>query len=142
MKFRGTTHNGQPATTWKRVYQECAKHGEFVVEVRKYDEAREISLQQMRWLHCPDGPFAVLAEYMGVSRLIAELILKKKCGERWFVQEVDGEKIIASKTMLTAKQTGEWIDNIIDFMDSIGCPVSAPDPNWRTNRRATAETCV
>lgn len=139
MKFRGKTINGQPAAAWKAVYRACSKHESFIVEVRKYDEAKEISLQQMRWLHCKNGPIALLAEYMGVSKLIAELILKKKCGERFFVHEIDGEIVIASKAMLTVKQTTEWIENIFDFMDSIGCQVQPPDPAWRINQQRDAE---
>lgn len=133
-KFRGKTVDGQPAAAWKAIYKACAKYDQFVVEIRAYDEAKEISLQQMRWLHCKNGPIELLAEYMGVSRLIAELILKRKCGEEFFVHKIDGETVIASKTMLSVKDTTEWIENIFDFMDAIGCPVQPPDPAWRQNQ--------
>ena len=135
MKFRGKTVDGEPATAWDAVYKACAKYDRFIVEVREYNEAKEISLQQMRWIHCKNGPIELLAEYMGCSKMIAELILKKKCGERFFVHEIDGETVIASKTMLSIKQTTEWIENIFDFMDSINCQVQPPDPQWRIHQQ-------
>ncbi|MCK5127223.1 MAG: hypothetical protein KAR42_13295 [candidate division Zixibacteria bacterium] len=133
-KFRGRTIDNQPAANWPAIHRACAKHDQFIVEVRAYDEAKEISLQQMRWLHCKNGPITILSEYMGVSKLIAELILKRKCGEEFFVHKIDGETVIASKTMLSVKDTTVWIDNIFDFMDAIGCPVQPPDPSWRQNQ--------
>lgn len=48
MKFKGHTVQDQPAANWKQIYRECAKHPEFIVEVRKYDPEKEISLQQMK----------------------------------------------------------------------------------------------
>jgi len=131
MKFRGNTIDGQPATNWKQLYRQCARYERFIVEVRKYDETKEISLQQMRYLHAVVIP--ALAEHVGCSELTAEIILKKKCGAQWFIQEIDGDDIIISKTMLTVKQTNKWLENCWDWLESIGCPVPAPDPNWRLN---------
>ena len=137
MIFRGRTIDGQPAAKWNEIQGACSKYERFVIEVRKLNEDREISLQQMKWLHCNNGPIALLAEYMGCSRLIAEHILKKKCAEHLFVKEIDGDLCVLSKTTLTVKQTTEWIENIFDFMESIGCPVPPPDPQWRRNQAAT-----
>lgn len=131
-KFKGHTVNNQPATNWKAVYKACAKHERFLLEVRKYDEAAEISLQQMRYLHAVVIP--ALADLVGCSEFMAEQILKKKCGEQWFVKEVDGDICIISKTNLSVKQTNKWLENCWDWMESIGCPVPPPDPNWRINR--------
>ncbi len=101
-----------------------------IVEVRKYDKQREISKQQMAYLHAV--VFPALAEYMGVSELMAELILKKKCGEQWFVKTLNREKFIISKTELSTKQTTVWMENIWDFMEAIGCPVPPPDKDWKS----------
>ena len=132
MIFTGKTHDGQPAASWTAIYKACVKYNQFVVEVRELDPEREISLQQMRYLHAV--VFPALSEYMGCSELMAEVILKKKCGEQWFIQEVDGNDIIISKTMLTVKQTTTWLENIWDFMETINCPVPPPDPRWRQNQ--------
>lgn len=139
MIFEGFTTDGEPATNWPKIHEDCAKHDRFIIEVRKFDPEREISLQQMKWLHCKNGPIVLLAEYMGCSKMIAELILKKKCGERFFIHKIDGDTVIASKSMLSVKQTNEWIENIFDFMDSINCPVQPPDPKWRENQQKEKE---
>ena len=109
------------------------KYDSAVIEVRKYDPAKEISLQQMKYLHAV--VFPALAEFMGVSHLMAEVILKKKCGEEFFIKEVDGNKIIISKSMLSIKQTTIWLENIWEFMEVIGCPVPPPDKNWKLNKK-------
>ena len=137
MIFKGKTIDGQPAAAWEAVYKACTRHERFVVEVRNYDPDKEISLQQMKYLHAVVIP--ALAEYIGCSQLIAEIILKKKCGEEWFIQQVDGNEIIISKTMLTIKQTTKWLENCWDFMESINCPVPPPDPNWRVNQQKEKE---
>jgi hypothetical protein len=128
MLYRGYTTDGKPITDWPGIYAYCADCGRFVIEVRKYDEAAEISRKQMAYLH--SVVFPALADHMGVSQLMAEVILKKKCGESFFIKKVDGNEIILSKTMLTAKQTTVWMENIWDFMESVGCPVPPPDPEW------------
>jgi len=133
MKFRGNTIDGQPAANWKQIYRQCARYERFIIEVRQYDEAKEISLQQMRYLHAVVIP--ALAEHVGSSELMAEILLKKKCGEQWFIQEVDGDEIIISKTMLTTKQTTKWLENCWDWLETIGCPVPPPDPNWRSTQQ-------
>ena len=51
MIFKGNTIDNQPTAKWKAVYRECAKYEQFIVEVRKFDPEREISLQQMRYMH-------------------------------------------------------------------------------------------
>ena len=137
MRYKGHTILGQAAligSNWEALERECAKHHRFVIEVRKYDEAKEISLAQMAWLHCENGPIAVLANDMGISRLMAETILKVKCGAEWFLQEIDGREIVASKTSLSVTQTTKWIENIFDFMEKIGSPVEQPNPEWRQTK--------
>ncbi len=134
---RGKTIEDNPTADWKAIYAQCAKHETFVVEVRKYDANKEISRQQMAYIHAV--VFPALSEYVGCSLLMAELMLKKRCGEQWFVQKVDGCEVILSKTMLSVKQTTEWMENIFDWMESINCPVSLPDPKWRENQEAISE---
>lgn len=132
MQYKGKTVDKQPACNWKAVYRDCAKYQQFIIEVREYNEEKEISRQQMAYLHAV--VFPALADHVGCSELMAEIILKKKSGEQWFIQEIDGNEIIISKTMLTVEQTTKWMENIFDWMESIGCPVTPPDPNWRANR--------
>lgn len=136
--FRGKTFDESPAIDWKAIYAECAQHNEFVVEVRRYDPDKEISRQQMAYVHAVIFP--ALAEYVGCSQLMAEVMLKKKCGEQWFIKEVDKCEIILSKTMLSVNQTTKWLENIWEFMESIGCPVPPPDKNWRENKEQ--ESCA
>ena len=133
MKYKGNTNNDQPLADWKAIYKQCRKYERFIIEVREYDPEKEISLQQMKYIHAVLVP--ALADYVGCSKLMAEQILKKKCGEEWFVKEIDGEICILSKTSLTVKQTTDWLQNCWDWMESIGCPVPPPDPNWRINRK-------
>lgn len=137
MIIKGHTIMGQPAligSTWDKVEAECAKHPRFVIEVRKYSEAKEWSLEQFAYLHAV--VFPALATHMGVSNLMAETILKKKCGEEWFIQDVDGNAVIISKTSLSKKAISTWMENIWDFMETIGCPVPPPDKDWRALKAA------
>ncbi len=137
MNFRGETIQSQPVADWPAIETLCVKYDRFVIEVRKYDSAKEISLQQMKYLHAVVIP--ALADHVGCSELMAEICLKKKCGEAFFIQKLDGEQIIISKTMLTAKQTTIWLENIWDWMESINCPVPPPDPAWRANKQKEKE---
>ena len=134
-EFRGSTINGKAAANWPAIQQKCAKWDRYIVEVRQLDEQREISRKQMAWLHCDNGPFAMLSDHVGCSRLTAELLLKKKCGESLFIKEIDGERCIISKANLSVKQTNQWFESIFDWMESIGCPVPPPDPAWRINQK-------
>ncbi|MDD5459738.1 MAG: hypothetical protein PHF37_10145 [Phycisphaerae bacterium] len=83
--------------TFNAIWQECKRLGRFIIEVRPWDEAKEISLQQMKWIHCDAGPIKLFADFQGVSLLDAELELKRKCARKLFVIEVSGhnwEKLI------------------------------------------------
>ena len=133
--FKGQRIDDQPAANWLAIQAECARHERFVVEVRKHDELREISRQQTAYMHAV--VFPALAEYVGCSELMAETLLKKKCGEQYFVHEIDGQLIIGSKTSLTVKQTTIWLENCWEWLESIGCPVPPPDPCWRLNQPPT-----
>jgi len=137
--FRGKTIDGQPAARWDKIQDACVKYGHFVIEVRKLDENREISLQQKAWLHCNKGPIALLAKHKGCSKLDAENTLKKECAGHLFIKEISGELHILSKSTLTVKQTTEWMENIFDYMESIECPVLPPDPNWKINQKKSGD---
>ncbi len=132
MKFRfKKLESGQHYGNWEGLQKAIQAQPDVIVEVRKYDQQKEISLAQMAYLH--SVVFPALAEYMGTSQLAAELYLKAECGEQFFVKMIEGEKHLLSKTYLNTKQTTIWLENIWDFMDSIGCPVPPPDKDWRVN---------
>jgi hypothetical protein len=116
---------------------ECAQYPRFLVEVRKYDEEREISLKQMAYFHAVVVPLFV--DYTGDSPQYWENRLKLECGSKWFkpeVIEIEGRHItiVPSKKRLSTKNFSEWYQNIRDFGDSIGVLVPPPDPEWRTNK--------
>ncbi len=178
--FYGHTTEYGPVCDWNAIQGEAGNYERFVIEIRPDDEG----LRQYAWLHCDEGPFAIFAKDQGCSVHEAELLLKRECGEQWFViditeanwhqlgdrlrgklyyeclspvchrliqpnkvAKIKGQKccphcgkavkliFIKSKTMLTKKQRSSWIENIIDFMDLMGCRVMPPDPEWRKNRQ-------
>lgn len=123
-------------SAWNEIYAECRKYDKFIVEVREYDEAKEISLAQMRYLHGAVIPLFV--DFTGDSPQYWENKLKLECGSKWFKPEwiaINGKSfyVIPSKKNLSVKDCNEWFQNIIDFGNAIGCPIPLPDPNWKTN---------
>ena len=88
MKFEGFTTDGEPATNWEAIHRICARYYRFIIEVREFDLDREISLQQMKWLHCKNGPIVLFAEYMGFSVEESQRDLKREHGRQWLVEEV------------------------------------------------------
>ena len=62
-----------------------------IVEVRKYDPQKEISYNQMKYIHCDAGPIKLFAEFQGCSNLESELQLKRECGEHLFIKELTGQ---------------------------------------------------
>lgn len=131
-EYRGRTTDGKPIAMWPDIHKECASHERFIITVDKFDEEREISKQQMKYLYAV--VFPALAEYMGCSKLMAEITLKRKCGAEWLVKEIDKAQVILSKKSLSVKKTTLWMENIMDFMETIGCPVPPPDKDWRLNK--------
>ena len=93
MDFEGKTENGDPVADWDAVYAAAAKHRRFMIKVLKWSDAAEISREQTGWLHCKDGPYAHLSEFMGCSLIEAELYLKVNCGRDYFVEEVIEENV-------------------------------------------------
>lgn len=90
MKFRGKTENNQPLADWKAIYADCRKHEQFIVEIRKYDPAKEISNQQIKYWHAV--PIMEFANYTGYSAWKAEQWLKRECGEQYFMHELKEEE--------------------------------------------------
>jgi hypothetical protein len=138
--YRGKIIDGKPALNWPAFNAECKKHTEsgFVVEVREYDPDKELSLQQMKYLHAVVVP--LFSNYTGDSKQYWENKLKVECGSKWFKPEiisVCGHEytIIPSKKHLSVKDFSEWYSNIRDFGDSINCIVPPPDPRWRENQK-------
>ena len=88
--FKGRTVDNQPTAKWPAIYKACKKHERFLVEIRKYDEAAEISLQQMRYWH--SMPVKLYSEHTGNSLWVSEQWLKRECGSQWFLLEVEEEE--------------------------------------------------
>lgn len=49
MEFKGKTIDDKPAADWPGIQKACAQHERFVIEVRDWDDERELSMQQIRW---------------------------------------------------------------------------------------------
>lgn len=138
--FRGETIDGEPTTQWPAIQREAEKHKHFVIEVRKYDAEREISLRQMAYLHAV--VFPAIADAMGSSLWEAEYWCKRMCGEQWeLIKKVGkGMWVECSKTKLTSKQCGDWMENIWAKAEKVfGLHIQAPAEDWR--RQAGAGAC-
>ena len=138
MKYLGYTIEGEAAANWKSIYIECAKFERFIVEVRRYDEEREISLQQIGFFHA--GIVPLFVNYTGDSKQYWENKLKLECGSKWFTPKeitISGHiyTVIPSKTNLSTKDFSEWYQNITDFGLQHGVVIPPPDPNWRLNKK-------
>ena len=100
--FRGSTIQGQPAAKWKAIYAACAKHLEFIIEVKKYDEKRAISTLQMAWFHAV--PVKIYAQETGYSKLEAERFLKMECGAEWFRRHYDDDRGQAGEVLFECQK--------------------------------------
>jgi hypothetical protein len=132
--FSGKTENNIPLSNWKQIYAECCKHALFIVEVRPYDEAREISLEQMHWIHCDAGPIAVLADFQGISRLDAQNILKRKAGREWFVVVVTADNWFRTPGNVFYECKNAFCDNLFfpntfELVDGKKCCPKCKLPN-------------
>lgn len=110
------------------------KDGKAIVEVRKYNKQKEISIAQMAYIHCENGPIKMLAKEGGYSELEAEMMLKRFCGEHLFVVDTDDPKIklLRSKTSLTTKECAEWIDSMYNWLrDELKIQIQMPNKEWR-----------
>lgn len=135
--YYGQTINDQPCTDWRAIQAECARHPQFVVEVRRYDEQREISLLQMAYLHAV--VFPLLAREWNTSEEDAEFECKKRWGEQWLIKRELGYRFVLSKTVLTTKQCTKWIENIQAGALRENILVPCPDRDWRETARQMAE---
>ena len=133
-EFRGYTDDGAPICSWALIQKAASQYKQFVIEVREYNEAREITRKQMAYLHAV--VFPTFGDWIGCSEWWAELILKRKCGKQWFVRKMDGAEVILSKTTLSVKNGTAWIENILDFADGLqGLELSPPDPEWYKHKK-------
>lgn len=135
MQYTGNTIDDKPHCDWRKLYDFAASLDKFIVTVEKWDEQREISRQQMKYLHAV--VFPKFAKEMCCSLLWAEITLKRICGEQWMVKRFENTEIILSKTILTVKQCNQWIENIIDWCGSKNIHIPEPDKNWREENRRT-----
>ena len=133
MIFHGQTIEGEPAANWPLIQKESAKYPKFTVEVHKYDEQREISNQQMAYLHTV--VFETIAKHMHSSLWEAEFLCKTQCGEQWFVKKMGDLRFVLSKTTLTVKQCNKWIENIQDWGQRNNIFIPAPDKDWRKAKK-------
>lgn len=129
--FNGQTIDSVPCADWPSIQQECSKHKQFVVEVRSYDEDREISRRQMSYLH--SCVFPILAREMNCSLWEAEFTCKRWCGEPWeLIKKVGPQMYVeCSKTKLTTKQCSDWMESIWDWAEKRGIHIPAPDQQWK-----------
>ena len=133
MIFHGQTIDGDPALSgslWSAITKGASKYPRFVIEVREHDPEREISIQQMKYLHAV--VFPTLAKEMHTSKWEAEFLCKTQCGEQWLVKKVGDLRFILSKTTLSVKDCNEWIENIWDYTQKNGITIPQPNKEWRT----------
>lgn len=137
MEWQGIKNeeDGKPLCAWTAITDEAAKYDKFIVTVEKWDEDREISRQQMKYLHAV--VFPTFAKEMFCSLLWAEITLKRSCGEQWLIKRYDKTEIILSKTILTVKQCNQWIENIWDWTSSKNIHIPQPDKDWRKEVKGT-----
>ena len=119
-------------TDWPALHKECERLGQAVIEVTKYSETKEISNQQMKYLHAV--VFPTLSREMHCSLWEAEFQCKRWAGEQWFMKKVGDLHFVLSKTSLTVKQTNEWIDNIKDWAEKGDIHIPLPDKDWRNKK--------
>ncbi|MDO8302665.1 MAG: hypothetical protein Q7T18_05440 [Sedimentisphaerales bacterium] len=89
-KFKTKRIDGVAAADWPAIHLAAAKHEQAIIEVRAYDPDKEISDQQMKYLHA-----VVIKEYSsftGHSPWESEQFLKREAGEQWFMQEIRPEE--------------------------------------------------
>jgi hypothetical protein len=133
MDFRGKTlrigDKSKAQCNWDGLKNAAKQYDEFIITLDKWDEEKEISRQQMAYLHAV--VFPVFAKEMHCSLLMAELTLKRCCGEQWLVKRIDKAEIILSKTILSVKQCNKWLENIWDWCAEKNIHIPEPDKDWR-----------
>ena len=132
MIFHGQTIDKQPATNWKAIQDECALYNRFTIEVTEFNEEREISNQQMKYLHA--AVFPLIAERFHMSELEAEDHCKALCGEHWFVKKIGDKWYRLSKKTLSVTQCNKWIENIYTYFEKQGLHIPAPNQDWRKEK--------
>lgn len=136
MRFYGDKYK-TPMADWPKIHAACEKYGQFVIEVTKYSEAKEISHQQMSYLHAV--VFPAVAKQMHCSLWQAEFDCKRWAGEQWFMRKMGDQYFVLSKTSLTVKQCNEWIESIWDWAQANGIHVPLPDKDWRKEKNSSEQ---
>lgn len=129
MDYKGQTIDGEATCNWPEIHNEAARHKRFMITVEEWTEEKEISRQQMAYLHAV--VFPVFAKEMHCSLLWAEITLKRCCGEQWLIRRVDKTEIILSKTILSVNQCNKFLENIWDWCGSKNIHIPEPDKDWR-----------
>jgi len=132
MDFYGETADGEPLADWPAIHKACMRHKRFVVEVRKFDEKREISRQQSAYLHAVVYP--TVAKAMDCSLWEAEFQCKTGPGREWLVKTMGDLRFILSKTTMSVEDCTRWIENIFDWGDRNGIFIPPPDKEWWKRR--------
>ena len=137
MEFIGQTIEQNACADWKGIQNECSRHRVFIVDVREYNEEREITLRQMAYLH--GCVFPLLAKEWNTSEEDAEFECKKRWGEQWLIKKALGYRFVLSKTVLTSKQCNKWIENIQAGAMRENVIVPPPDKDWMESIRKMKE---
>jgi len=119
-EFRGQTIDGKAAAHWPAIQQACGKYEQFIVEVRRFDEQREISEHQRKYWHS-----VVISEYSeksGESLMESEWYVKRGAARHIFMLEVDEDMRKRGQTLFEcqnplcknifikpAKSRGKWV---------------------------------
>jgi hypothetical protein len=137
MRFIGETIDDTPCTDWQGIHKDCARHKRFTVDIREFNEEREVTDQQFAYLHAV--VFPLLAKEWNTSEEDAEFECKKRWGEQWLIKRALGYRFVLSKTVLTSKQCNKWIENIWAGAHREGIIIPPPDKDWRETARRMAE---
>ena len=137
MKIIGDIINGQAAAAWDKVNKYIAKLTcrRIVIEVRPYNEGKEISSQQIRWWKGVLLPY--LSDKNGDSIAEWEVRLKTSIMPDEFqpiAMIINGMalNIVPSVTSLSVKQTNVLIEGTVDWCRSHGFEeVTLPDSTLR-----------
>ena len=132
MDFYGHTTGGIPTLSPAVIIDECKKHKRFVVRVEEYDEQREISEQQIKYLHAV--VFPTIARESHCSKWQAEFDCKRYPGRKWLIKSYGDQHFVLSKKSLSVKQCGDWIENIWDWAQHGGIHIPLPDKDWREHK--------
>lgn len=104
LTFKGKTNDGEnPILTgrkWSEITAACKKLKSWAIEVIDRGEL-DISEQQMKYWHAV--PVNIYAEYTGTTLWKAEQLLKRECGENYFVHKLKNSETRRGQVMFECK---------------------------------------